>query len=217
MVDDRQGTPMTAAARPHRHRTLLAYAVVPLALAALGACTGSDPGPAVTTPPSNSAVTSSPAPTTTTSSATPSPTATVDPVIAKIPAPARPHTQDGAEAFARFYMEQVNRAFTSADPTALAALAGPDCKTCSAFVAGAKDLKAKGHRHQGLSISVDGSPSNSYKPNSAIVQVFVTQHSVPVIDRRGKQVEQTKEGQGIFFATLTFDKHWVVQRLQVAK
>ena len=208
---------MTAAARPHRHRPLLAYAVVPVALAVLGACTPSDPGPAVTGPPSSSAVTSSPIPTATTTSTAPSPTATVDPVIAKIPAAARPRTQDGAEAFARFYMEQVNRAFTGPDPTALASLAGLDCKTCSAFLAGAKELKAKGHRHKGVSITVDGSPSNSYTPTSAIVQVFVTQHSVPVIDRSGKKVAQTKAGQGIFLATLTFDTHWVIQRLQVAQ
>lgn len=207
---------MTAAARPHRHRSLLAYAVAPVALATLGACTGGDPAPAVTTPPSTSAVTSSATPTTTTSTA-PSPTASVDPVIAKIPAAARPHTQDGAEAFARFYMEQVNRAFTTADPTALTALAGADCKTCSAFLAGAKDLKDKGHRHKGVSISVDGAPANTYTPTKAVVQIFVTQHSVPVIDQSDNKVEQTKEGQGIFLATLTFDKHWVVQRLQVAK
>src|SRR4051812_41516596 len=101
MIDDRQGTPMTAAARPHRHRPLLAYAVVPIALAVLGACTASDPGPAVTAPPSSSAVTSSLTPTTTTTSTAPSPTATVDPVIAKIPAAARARTAPGAQAFAR--------------------------------------------------------------------------------------------------------------------
>ena len=45
MIDDRQGTPMTAAARPHRHRTLLAYAVAPVALAAAGCVHGRRPGP----------------------------------------------------------------------------------------------------------------------------------------------------------------------------
>lgn len=84
-------------------------------------------------------------------------------------------------------------------------------------MAGADDLRQKGHHHQGLSISVDGSPANSYSSKSAVIQIFVTQHSVPVVDGTGKKVDQTKQGQGILIATLSFDKHWTVERIQVAK
>ena len=222
MIDDRQGTPMTAAARPDRQRRLrpqrmlLPYAASLATLLTVTACSGGDPAPAATTPSVGTTSTS------TTTSAPPSttkasPTSTVDPVLAKIPAAARSHTQEGAEAFAQFYMEQVNRAFTTADPTLLAGLSASHCKTCSAFLAGAEDLRKKSHRHKGLSISVDGSPANSYSPKKAVVQIFVTQHSVPVIDKNGKKVEQTREGQGIFIATLDFHDHWIVWRLQVAK
>src|SRR6478752_6547375 len=112
---------MTAAARPHRHRTLLPYAASLVAVATLGACTGGDPGPSRTTPPAST--TTSSAPTIKTTTPAPSPTTSVNPVIAKIPANARPGTQAGAEAFSAFYMGQVNVAFTKGDPNALAGLA----------------------------------------------------------------------------------------------
>lgn len=215
MIDDRQGTPMTAAARVHRHRRLLPYAAALVAAATLGSCSGGDPGPATTAPPvtSTAATTTTAQPTT----MTPTPTATVDPVIAKIPAAARSHSRAGAEAFGRFYMEQVNQAFTQADPNALVGLARPTCKTCSSFLAGAKELRAKGIHHQGVSITVEGSPANAYSSNRAVIQIFVTQHSVPVVDKENKKVDQTKAGEGILIATLAFEQRWVMERLQVAK
>src|SRR6478609_6765870 len=134
MVDDQQGTPMTAAATPHRHRTLLPYAAALVAVATLGACTGGDPGPSGPPPSTHSSTsTATSAATTTTTTPAPSPTTSVNPVIAKIPANARPGTQAGAEAFSAFYMGQVNVAFTKGDPNALAGLASPSCKVCSAF------------------------------------------------------------------------------------
>ncbi len=43
----------------------------------------------------------------------------VDPVVARIPKAARPNTQAGAEAFAKFYYEQVAKAWMQADPSLL--------------------------------------------------------------------------------------------------
>lgn len=208
---------MTARDSIHRHRARLRYAAALVALSALGACTGSGAaGTPAASSRATSSVTTTTAPSATTTSAL-SPTSSVDPVIAKIPADARAHTQEGAEAFARFYMEQVNLAFTKPDPTALAGLGASSCKTCSSFLTGAKDLEQKGHHHKGLSISVDGAPANSYTPEAAVIQIFVTQHSVPVVDNTGKKVDETKQGQGILIATLNFQGHWTVQRIQVAK
>lgn len=211
---------MTARDNVQRPRTYLPYAAALLALGTLGACTsgGAAGSAGMSSPTATSAGPTSRAPSSAaTTTAAPSPTTSADPVIAKIPAAARSHSQGGAEAFARFYMEQVNQAFIKADPTSLDGFSASNCKTCSSFRQGAEDLRAKGHHHEGLSISVDGAPANSYTPQTAIIQLFVTQHSVPIVDRSGKKVEETKAGQGIFVATLNFDKHWTVARIQVAK
>ena len=204
---------MTAAARPHRHRTLLAYAVAPVALAALGACTGSDPGPAVTTPPSTSAVASSPAPPTTTTSATPSPTATVDPVIAKIPAAARPETQAGAAAFTRFFFEQMNRSFKDASPELLNGLFAPSCQICADLTLSAKELKLASQHHDGDTLKVTFSSATVFNDRDRQVLVKLDQFAVPVVDQNGKRVATTKAGSGAFVAVLRFTKHWILTDL----
>ncbi|WP_330472945.1 DUF6318 family protein [Terrabacter sp. C0L_2] len=217
MIDDRQGTPMTAAARPHR--PVLAYAAASVALATLGACTGGDPGPADTTAPpaSSSASTSAAQPTTTTTSAAPSPTSSVDPVIAKIPAAARPQTQAGAEAFSRFYMEQVNRSFVQGDPAPLNGLASGSCSVCGELSNSAKELRDKGRHHQGLSIEVTSASANRYDKEVRSVLVSIEQHRVPIVDMNGVTVDHTSADKGAFLATLKFDGRWQIARLQVAK
>ncbi|NUR16469.1 MAG: hypothetical protein HOQ13_09170, partial [Dermatophilaceae bacterium] len=102
---------MTAAIRANRHRRLPPYAAAFVALATLGGCTGSDPGPTTTTPPATSttAATTTAAPATTSKT---TPTTTVDPVTAKIPAPARIENVDGSVAFAQFFISRVNDSFT---------------------------------------------------------------------------------------------------------
>ncbi|MGO4360506.1 DUF6318 family protein [Terrabacter sp. RAF57] len=199
---------MTAAARPHRHRTLLAYAVAPVALAALGACTGSDTGPAVTTPPSTSAVTSSSAPTTTTTSAAPSPTATVDPVIAKIPAAARPETQAGAAAFTRFFFEQLNRSFKDASPEVLDGLFASSCEICTDLSRSAKELKMASEHHDGNTLKVTFSSATIFNDRDRQVLVKLEQFAVPVVDENGKRVDTTRAGSGAFVAVLRFSTHW---------
>jgi hypothetical protein len=216
MIDRRQGTPMTAAARQHRHRTQLSYAVAPVVLATLAACTGSDPGPVVTTPPSSSTSTGSTAPTTATSNA-PRPSPTIDPVLAKIPAPARPETPDGSVAFAEFFVSQVNIGFTTANPHALDGLFSESCKACREFEKGAQELKKRGLRHNGTSLETAGANSNEYSSKVRSVAVLVTQNSVPVINEAGKSVRRTNAGSGTLLATLTFKGHWIVTNLQVAK
>ena len=218
MIDDRQGTPMTAAARSHRHRTLLAYAAASVALATLGACTGSDPGPAVTTPPSTSAVTSSATPTTTTSTS-PNPTASVDPVIAKIPAAARHETEAGAVAFARYFFDSLNRAATAANPAMLDGLFESGCATCVAMSDSVSDLQRAGQHHSGPTIRILRVSTESFVPEKRVVVIDVDQAAVDVLNNTGKRVDRTLAAKGSFAMTLNFARnHWTVARLQtVAK
>jgi hypothetical protein len=45
------------------------------------------------------------------------------------------HTAQGAEAFARFYLEQVNKAWMAPDPEQIRPYALASCKTCANYVA----------------------------------------------------------------------------------
>lgn len=206
---------MTAAARVHRHRRLLPYAAALVAAATLGSCSGGDPGPATTTPP----VTSTAATTTTAQppTMTPTPTATVDPVIAKIPAAARKHTQSGSEAFAKYYIEQVNEAFVKGASRPLEGLASPSCKVCAALESSARELQAKRRHHKGLSIEVKSAQANRYDSQVTTVVILIEQHRVPVVDEQGRQVDETSSDTGAFLATMQFNNKWYIERLQVAK
>src|SRR6476620_5625355 len=152
MIDDRQGTPMTARDNVQRHRTYLPWAAALLALGTLGACTssGAAGSPGASSPTATSAGSTSKAPSSTaTTTAAPSPTTSTDPIIAKIPAPARPITKAGAEAFARFFIDSLNRGATKPDSGVLEGLFTPSCKTCSAMKASLKKLEVQGQRHAG--------------------------------------------------------------------
>jgi hypothetical protein len=216
MIDDRQGTPMTAAARPdrlRRRRTLLPYAAALAALLTVPACTGADPGPTATTPPvstTSTSTTASEPPSTTTS-----PTTSVDPVLAKIPAPARAQSEKGAQAFARFFIEQLNVGAMRPDGNVLNGLFIASCKTCVAMHASLEDLEKRDQRHDGQSIKVLATSSIKSSASRPQVLVDVQQISVKVLDSKGRTVRTTASGPGSFVMTLSLvNGHWVAQRLQ---
>lgn len=214
MIDDRQGTPMTAAARPHPDRSLLPYAAAALAVALLGACTAGSPGPTSTTPPSSTTTSAEPSTTTTPA---PSPTKTVDPVLAKIPADARARTADGAQAFARFFIESLNVGATKPDSKVLEGLYAPSCETCLAMFESLKGLEAKKQRHTGASIRVSSTSSLVFSASSSQVLLDVQQKSVKVVDSKGNTVRQTAEGPGTFVMSISFDNgHWAATKVQTA-
>lgn len=144
-----------------------AFAVCAAAMVVLSACSEPDEaaGPPVATPtavvtPSRVTTPGDPgqsgtSPGTTSSS----PTATTKPgrassAAAEIPAAARSHDAAGAEAYVRFYLAQVNKAWFTPSPEALSALSLPACKPCNNFVGTAETLKQSGRRYAGRAITL---------------------------------------------------------------
>ena len=204
---------MTAAATPHRHRTLLPYAAALVAVATLGACTGGDPGPSRTTPPAS--ITTSSTPTTTTTAPAPSPTTSLNPVTAKIPAAARTNDRAGATLFSRFYFTELNRSFRTGDSALLAELASTKCITCTAFVDGVNELRDKGRRYGGDLVIVSSANPLKFSESTKQVLLEIDQRAVPVLDKSGAQTETTPPGKATFVASLAFDSgRWTLMRLQ---
>jgi hypothetical protein len=73
-----------------------------------------------------------------------------DAAWARVPEAARQHTAEGAEAFARFYLQQVNEAWMAPDPELIRPYALESCKTCANYVATADWLKAEHLHYRGL-------------------------------------------------------------------
>jgi hypothetical protein len=116
----------------------LAFALA--ATAALAACGGSSGDKPRTLP----AITSSPS---TSPVAAPTPEADV-------PAEAQPATSAGAEAFAKFFYAQTNRAFNDKNPDLVRLLSAPGCGACDAYVQSITLLRDNNERVEGYAVNV---------------------------------------------------------------
>ena len=126
-----------------RGRLSVLVAVVVIGVTGVAGCTGSHPAPTSMST-SRSSVSSS-----VSSSPTGSPSTTTTPTTTPsigIPAAAQAHTPDGAAAFVRYYLEQIDRAWRDADVTLLPSLCLPQSKDCADSQQTAVELAAK-HQH----------------------------------------------------------------------
>ena len=136
-------------------------------------------GGTTTAPPSQSA-----SPTTSTVTTTP----------VEIPQAARAHTEAGAEAFVKFFVEQSNVASMTADTSILPPLSDPSCKSCSALQHEVADLKARGHHYltEPVRISqvtaIGGAPAGQQ-----FVRLQLIQNLADVVDASGKKVSTDPE------------------------
>ena len=88
----------------------MTYAAGLVAAVALAGCGTGGATPGGPTPVGTSAAGSS-----TAESPTPTSSASLDPVLARIPVAARPEPPEGAAAFVKYYINEVNAAFKSGD------------------------------------------------------------------------------------------------------
>jgi hypothetical protein len=171
---------------------VLAGAGVSVVLAA-GCTGGSGAAPSASTSASAS-VSTLPSP-----SVTPSATASV-------PAAARAHTKAGAEAFVRFYMDQVNLAWTTPDDTLLAGLYDPGCKSCSGLDEVAHDLAAKGRHYASRPVALQRADGYAGAPaGQQLVHVQVVQNAVDILDSSGSKVSSDQRKDLTWDALLSWE------------
>ncbi|MGN6299497.1 MAG: DUF6318 family protein [Angustibacter sp.] len=159
------------------------------AVVALAACQSSDrAGPPSTVTPTEVTASTSP-----TASASATPTESDEATAwARVPAPARAHTYAGAQAFAEFYIAQVNASWKQARPELLDGYADAGCKTCANFVATAVDLNASRQRYEGDAFSIR---SGTWLPEStsdlALVDLVITQRPTRILNEAGEPTKST--------------------------
>ena len=169
-------------------------------LLALGACTGEgeDPG---TSPSSSSSSTTSSTSTGTPTTGSPTTTATVTP--ADLPPEARKHTPEGAAAFVKYYLAQINEAWTTPKAGLLPPLSDEGCLSCQGFEKTAQELAAEGHRYKSTPSSFDSiTPVPGAPAGKQYVRVLGTQHRVDIVDTQG-QVVSTDSKKEISATVLT--------------
>ncbi|NYG07176.1 hypothetical protein BJ986_001663 [Phycicoccus badiiscoriae] len=112
----------------------------------------------------------------------------------EIPAAARAHTPAGAEAFVKFFMVQVNVAWTRPQAGLIPPLGEPGCLSCQSFERTASDLVAKGHRYAKTPATYTRFEALSGAPGGRqYVRVLGTQHRVDIVDSAGRVVSTDAE------------------------
>ncbi|MDN5795203.1 MAG: DUF6318 family protein [Intrasporangium sp.] len=138
-------------------------------------------------------------------------------MVAKIPKEAQAETPKGAEAFVRFYFDQLNAAFREGDPGLVEGLTTQECIVCNAMLEGVKDVRAKQQRYDSDLITVKSASVMDFVSSNRRVLVQAKQNPVRVLDAKGGIVETAPKGSGSYVVSLEHEGHWRVTRLQEAK
>ncbi|WP_347352848.1 DUF6318 family protein [Intrasporangium sp.] len=154
-------------------------------------------------------------------SSTPSVSATSAPTIEGLPQAARARTREGANAFVKYYFEQVNEASVDPRRDALAGFGLPTCKTCVAFEDTINGLAAKSHRYRSAPLSeraVDGLGQDRPTDPRYTVLAAMAQVGAQVIDDSGKEVKRDTRYQGSFIVDLVWrEGRWVLSEIRVSQ
>ncbi|MEI2732376.1 MAG: DUF6318 family protein [Dermatophilaceae bacterium] len=176
----------------------------------VGACTPS-PQPTPTSTTSATVSTSPTAPTSTTSDPPTSNVPTTDPGF---PPAARVDSIEGAQEFVKYFMAQLNRSWTEADPTLIVPLCLPTSKTCAAYIGKAKDYRDRGLRYVGIPVEVQSVQGFEWISGSAAVRVRGKQSSGKVVDSNGSVVQEAPANSGSVVFQLEHNGLWRVSEIQ---
>jgi hypothetical protein len=158
-----------------------------VALLALGACSGDEGDPGTSPSSSSSSSTTSGTSTGAPTTGSPTTTATVDP--ADLPPEARKHTPEGAAAFVKYYIEQLNLAWTTPDSSLLPPLSDPECIACKNLNDTAVQLERDKQHYTRDPVTVTKVvPLSENGKGVQLVRLFMDQHKVDVVDSAGKIV-----------------------------
>jgi len=199
-------------------KTSAALLAVPLvASMLLSGCGGSDKASASRSSTATSSPTSVAAPTTTAAIAI---TSTASPAIdPNIPPAARAHTSAGAEAFVKYFHDELNVAWGRPRAGLLTPLSLPGCKTCSTFEDTAASMVPKHERMLGNTVRIDSASAGSTESNGdQTVVVTGAQLKTSVVDSNGKKVRDIPADRLRLLVTTRWTANgWRVSEIKVLK
>lgn len=146
------------------------------------------------TPPVSGSATSSASGASGSPSPSVSPSPTASPSV-EIPAAAREKSDKGAEAFVRFFFDQVNVAWTTPRAGLIAALSDGGCQFCLKSEADAADLVRAGDRYASAPITVGTVTvlSGAAPKGQSFLRTNATQNRVDVIGKGNAVVRSDKK------------------------
>ncbi|WP_141494919.1 DUF6318 family protein [Kytococcus schroeteri] len=131
-----------------------------------------------------------------------------------MPAAAKENTAEGAEAFARWYIETLSYLYEHPKAGVLDKYAGEDCNTCARHVRVARESEERNERADGETYTVLGTGEPLPEEGGFHVTVGFRQNPTTVRDSDGNVVEELSEQPEYGY---TFKLHhqgrWVIQKM----
>jgi hypothetical protein len=145
-------------------------------------------------------------------SSSPTTTGAATTAAVTIPPEARAHTEAGAEAFARFFVDTLNQSQVDADPNTLAAISDKSCRGCNVYIDLAEELRTKGHHADVASLK---RRAIGVRPDSTAdlvnLDILIDESPSRTIARSGRVVESFPAGKLTIRATLRWTRQtWTV-------
>jgi hypothetical protein len=194
-----------------RHRVLAALGVVG-ALALTGCNAGNKPAP------SGTSSTSSPTSPGSTSSTSPrSSTTTTTAPRPSLPPEATKHTDEGAKAFASYYMEEVSESYSTLETTTLADLAADPCPGCAVLIQSIEDRKKSGEHVRKRTFSANLTHVGAKLAGDKLqIDVAGSEEAVDVLDAKGVAVRKTTPGKVVFRTVVSWSGYsWLMADVKV--
>jgi hypothetical protein len=119
------------------------------------------------------------------------------------PAAAKAHTQAGANAFAEFFMQTLDWAYATTNPSYMKHYYGPTCGQCSGIATGITKTAAEHHWYEGGRLAIHASTATAIAPVTAPADfcslVPVNVSATAVVDRTGKIFNGAGAASGLTF------------------
>jgi hypothetical protein len=136
---------------------------------------------------------------------------------AAVPEAAKAKTALGADAFVRFYFEQLNVAFSTSDSSIIRRYSDPACQTCNNY---AKSLDANpAEIVRGMSFAIGEVAAPPVNAGGTIVDVFGTVPGRQLTNRQGEVIRQLPAS-GRFYLQVNVVRNqsgWLVRGIRTAK
>lgn len=177
---------------------------------ALGGCTGGaepDPSPSVSSGSSSSSASVS---------VTPSPSPSVTASGPEIPAAAREQTEAGAIAFAKFFFDQFNIAWTEPRAGLIESLSDPECQFCRKSEESALGFVADGQRYAAAPVEVrDVEPIAGAPNGQQFLAATFEQKASRIVDSSGVVIKPVKAQVGERYVVLVWaDGRWWLREME---
>ena len=110
-----------------------------------------------------------------------------------MPPVAKENSEEGAEAFARWYVETLNHLYQHPQTGILDKYAGDNCKRCHRFADVVAGFVEDGHRAESPPFSIKETKSSIRHGSKVEFILGVDQKPVPIVDGSGKGVDSMKD------------------------